>query len=59
MKCSVSRMETLVVLNIFGAKIHKNFVSAKFFCNFAHKNNENGKSNTVFRRSKPHQTIWS
>ena len=42
MKCSVSRMETLVVLNIFGAKIHKNFVSANFFCNFAHKNNKNG-----------------
>ena len=42
MKCSVSRMETLDVLTKFGAKIIKKFVSANFFCNFAHKNNKNG-----------------
>ena len=59
MKCSVSTMETLDVFELFECKDKQKICFCQIFSVTLHKNNENGKSNTVFRRSKPHQTLWS
>ena len=46
-------METLDVFELFECKDKQKICFCQIFSVTLHKNNENGKSNTVFRRSKP------